>query len=47
MSKTFNIYSDESCHIENDGKKYMFLAYISCAYPQVKVHCSKEILKAK
>ncbi len=38
MSKTFNIYSDESCHIENDGKKYMFLAYISCAYPQVKVH---------
>ncbi|MBE6250150.1 MAG: DUF3800 domain-containing protein, partial [Bacteroidales bacterium] len=25
MNKTFNIYCDESCHIENDHKKYMFL----------------------
>lgn len=37
-SKTFNIYCDESCHIENDHKKYMFLGAISCAFPQVKRH---------
>ena len=36
MNKTFNIYCDESCHIENDHKKYMFLGSISSAYPQVK-----------
>ncbi len=38
MNKTFNIYCDESCHIENDGNPYMFLGSISCAYPQVKRH---------
>lgn len=38
MNKTFNIYCDESCHIEHDGKAYMFLGSISCAYPQVKRH---------
>lgn len=38
MSKTFNIYCDESCHIEHDHKKYMFLGSVSCAYPQVKRH---------
>ncbi|MCQ2201082.1 MAG: DUF3800 domain-containing protein [Bacteroidales bacterium] len=37
-NKTFNIYCDESCHIEHDHKKYMFLGSISCAYPQVKRH---------
>lgn len=40
MKKTFNIYCDESCHIENDHKAFMFLGYISCAYPQVKIHTS-------
>lgn len=38
MKKTFNIYCDESCHLENDHKPFMFLGSISCAYPQVKVH---------
>lgn len=38
MSKTFNIYCDESCHIENDHKKFMFLGSVSCAYNQVKFH---------
>ncbi len=38
MKKTFNIYCDESCHLENDHKPFMFLGYISCAYPQVKAH---------
>lgn len=36
--KTFNIYCDESCHLENDHKKYMFLGSISSAYNQVKFH---------
>lgn len=38
MSKTFNIYCDESCHIENDHKPFMFLGSVSCAYPQVRRH---------
>jgi len=38
MNKTFNIYCDESCHIENDHKPYMFLGSISSAYNQVKFH---------
>jgi len=41
MDKTFNLYCDESCHIENDHKKYMFLGSISCAYPQVKRHTER------
>lgn len=36
ISKTFNIYCDESCHLQHDHKKFMFLGSISCAYPQVK-----------
>lgn len=38
MGKTFNIYCDESCHIENDHKKFMFLGSVSSAYNQVKLH---------
>ncbi len=38
MSKTFNIYCDESCHIEHDHKKFMFLGSVSSAYNQVKLH---------
>lgn len=41
MKKTFNIYCDESCHLENDHKPFMFLGYISCAYPQVKAHTER------
>lgn len=40
-SKTFNIYCDESCHIEHDHKRFMFLGSVSCAYPQVKRHCQR------
>ncbi|RDI11960.1 DUF3800 domain-containing protein [Flavobacterium sp. AG291] len=47
MNKTFNIYCDESCHIENDHKPYMFLGSISVAYNQVKFHTEqiKELKK--
>lgn len=38
MGKTYNRYCDESCHLENDHKRYMFLGYVSCAYNQVKIH---------
>lgn len=41
MNKTFNIYCDESCHIENDHKKYMFLGSTSVAYNQVKLHTER------
>ncbi len=46
MDKTFNIYCDESCHIENDGNPYMFLGSISCAYPDVK-RCTSRIRELK
>jgi hypothetical protein len=36
MKKTFNIYCDESCHIENDHKNYMLLGCVSSAYNQEK-----------
>jgi hypothetical protein len=36
--KTFNIYCDESCHLENDHKPFMFLGSICSAYNQVKLH---------
>ncbi|MDY0196559.1 MAG: DUF3800 domain-containing protein [Tenuifilaceae bacterium] len=38
MSKTFNIYCDESCHLENDHKRFMLLGCVSVAYNQVKRH---------
>ena len=41
MSKTFNIYCDESCHLENDHKKYMLLGCVSSAYNQVKRHTQR------
>lgn len=41
MGKTFNRYCDESCHLENDYKRYMFLGYVSCAYNQVKAHTDR------
>ena len=41
MNKTFNIYCDESCHIEHDHKDYMFLGSVSCAYPQIRRHCKR------
>jgi len=41
MSKTFNVYCDESCHIEHDHKPYMFLGSVSCAYNQVRRHTER------
>jgi len=48
MGKTFNIYCDESCHLENDHKKFMFLGSTTSAINQLKFHTEniKEI-KAK
>lgn len=43
MSKTFNIYCDESTHLENDRMPYMVIAYVSSAYNQLKQH--KEHIK--
>nr|NQU91785.1 DUF3800 domain-containing protein [Bacteroidota bacterium] len=39
--KTFNIYCDESCHLENDHKKFMLLGCVSSAYNQVKRHTER------
>ncbi len=41
MKKTFNIYCDESCHIENDHQNYMLLGCVSSAYNQVKRHTER------
>lgn len=41
MGKTFNFYCDESCHLENDGKPYMLISYVSSAYNQVQIHHDK------
>jgi hypothetical protein len=38
MDKTFNIYCDESCHLENDHKDFMLWGAISSAYNQVRLH---------
>ncbi|RNA64002.1 DUF3800 domain-containing protein [Chryseobacterium nematophagum] len=38
MNKTFNIYCDESCHIENDHHKFMFLGSITTPYNDIKFH---------
>lgn len=43
MSKTFNLYCDESTHLQNDGMPFMMIAYISSAYNQLDQH--KEHLK--
>ena len=37
MSKTFNLYCDESTHLENDHMPYMIIGYIKCPYPQIKL----------
>ena len=38
MNKTFTIYCDESCHLENDHKPFMFLGSICSAYNNVRLH---------
>lgn len=46
MSKTFNIYCDESCHIENDHRGYMFLGSICAPYNKTKEY-TQEISELK
>lgn len=36
--KTFNMYCDESCHLENDRNDIIIISYISSAYNQVQIH---------
>ncbi|WKZ69979.1 MAG: DUF3800 domain-containing protein [Melioribacteraceae bacterium] len=43
MMKTYNLYCDESTHIEHDEHPYMLLSYVSIPYHQLKIH--KEYLK--
>ncbi len=43
---TFNIYCDESTHIENDGHRYMILSYISTPHHLLKLH-NKNIREMK
>ena len=38
MPKTFNIYCDESTHLQYDAKPFMLISYVSSAYPQIKQH---------
>jgi hypothetical protein len=48
MGKTFNIYCDESTHLQNDGMPFMIIAYISTGYNQLKQHNEHiKMLKAK
>jgi hypothetical protein len=48
MKKTFNIYCDESTHLQHDGMPYMIIAYVSTAYNQLKQHNDHiKMLKAK
>jgi hypothetical protein len=34
--KTFNVYCDESTHLEHDGQPYMVYGYVSIAYNRMK-----------
>ncbi|MFP5260847.1 MAG: DUF3800 domain-containing protein [Blastocatellia bacterium] len=36
MSETFNIYCDESCHLENDGRRIMVLGAVECPFDKVR-----------
>lgn len=41
MNKTYNIYCDESCHIENDHKKFMLLGCVSVPYNELRRHTER------
>jgi hypothetical protein len=36
MSDTFNIYCDESCHLENDHQKVMVLGAVWCPFDKTR-----------
>lgn len=43
LKKTFNLYCDESTHLQHDNKPYMVISYVKCGYNQIKQH--KEYVK--
>lgn len=43
---TYNYYGDETCHLANDGNRYMVLGAICCRKSDVK-HLSEEIKEIK
>lgn len=48
MSKTFNLYCDESTHLQHDKMPYMIIAYTSTAFNQLKQHNEHiQMLKTK
>ncbi|MDH6306332.1 hypothetical protein M2459_002695 [Parabacteroides sp. PF5-5] len=38
MSRTYNLYCDESTHLQNDKMPYMLIGYIKCPYNQLSFH---------
>lgn len=38
MNKTFNLYCDESTHLENDKMPFMLISYIGCPYNDKQEH---------
>ena len=46
IEKTFNIYCDESTHLEHDGHPYMLYGYVSIASNQIKI-CKEQIKAIK
>ena len=46
IEKTFNIYCDESTHLEHDGHPYMLYGYVSIASNQIKI-CIEQIKAIK
>lgn len=36
MSEIFNVYCDESCHLENDGQKAMVLGAVWCSFDKTR-----------
>lgn len=38
QNKTFNLYCDESTHLENDGQPFMVIGYVSTPYHLLKMH---------
>lgn len=46
MNKTFNLYCDESCHLERDRMPYMIYGYVSIASNQIQL-AKKQIKQIK
>lgn len=38
MNQTFNLYCDESSHLENDKKPFMLISYVGCPYNHKNLH---------